>query len=700
MVKNALLRADHYWMRPEPAPMPDRGAISAAGFADACHRSLSAVRAAQSARAAVEAALSELHDGLDGAFVSLFALEHGRLWMIGQRGYSVIPDGISIEQGVTGRAIRLGETQFVTSVAADPDYVAAFPGVASELAVPLQGEYGLAGLLNVETAQQLPAQAPKLVRKLSVALGPAVAELRAARRLDVAALAQLFVYQSSVRDPLAIAEIAAASLSRILSLESVQLFVRADDGSLEQLALSRTGDAAPDALPAEGVDRLLASSDRAAPFVVVDAREELERANAACAVLVPLRANGHDLGVLVGTSPQPRLHEKEHADLAALLGAHAAASLDAALSLGRERRSALTDPLTGLLNRRGFEQLLDDGLAQARETRRPLSLLVLDCDDFKEINDRAGHEFGDALLAEIGRILPTAIPFGAGAARLGGDEFVVMLRATESEAADTAATEVRMSLAAGLDASGFPVRISAGLSTYPYDGGAASQLLRAADQALYEAKAAGKDRHAAYRDVVRQGAGLGPTAQPAGRRQRRDAAVLADAGEAALAIWSEVTVDGVLDRLCRALTFVIGATGCAASLVKGNRLFDVARHTLRDVSLGADATYLIDDFPLTKETLASGRSRAISFLDEDLDRAEAFILRELGMNACLLVPLVVAGKPWGLVELYEARMRRYARDEEVVADFLGGQASRRIEQFGDVEPPPPPPPLRRYPNTS
>ena len=88
--------------------------------------------------------------------------------------------------------------------------------------------------------------------------------------------------------------------------------------------------------------------------------------------------------------------------------------------------------------------------------------------------------------------------------------------------------------------------------------------------------------------------------------------------------------------------------------------------------------------------LEGGRSRAISFLDEDLDRAEAFILRELGMNACLLVPLVVAGQPWGLVELYEARMRRYTRDEEVVADFLvraGVAPDRAVRRRG--APPPP-----------
>ena len=283
--------------------------------------------------------------------------------------------------------------------------------------MPLQAEYGLVGLLNVETVRQLPHRRPAWCarsRSRSVPQWRSPCRPAARRRRARAALR---LPELGAR-PLAIAEISAASLSRILSLETVQLFVRAEDGGLEQFALSRGGDGAPEPLPAGSVERLLASSDQSAPLVVVDARDELAaelaEANAACTVLVPLRANGHDLGVLVGTSREPRPHEREDADLAALLGAHAAASLDAALSLGRERRSALTDPLTGLLNRRGFEQLLDDGIAEARETRRPLSLLVVDCDDFKEINDRAGHQFGDALLAEIGRILPTVIPFERG----------------------------------------------------------------------------------------------------------------------------------------------------------------------------------------------------------------------------------------------------------------------------------------------
>jgi diguanylate cyclase (GGDEF)-like protein len=692
-------------MRPEPAPAPDRGGITAARFADACHRAIAAARAAEAPRDAVETALEELHTALDGALVSAFVLEHGRLWTVGQRGYAVVPDGISIEQGVTGRAVRLEATQLVPSAAADPDFVSVFPGITAELAVPLETDYGIVGLLNVESTRHLPARAPRLVRKLAHALAPAVGELRAGRRLDLAALARLFVHLSSVRDPLAIAEITAASLSRVLAVETVQLLVLGEERRLEQLALWGGGEDAPEPLPGAVTAALYERCDTSTPVELLGPggrpAAELEGSGCASAVLVPLRANGEELGLLVGLSRRSLPFATEQTDLAALLGAHAAASLDAALSLGRERRSALTDSLTGLLNRRGFEELLDQGLEAARESRRALTLLVLDCDDFKEINDRAGHEFGDALLAEMGRVLPQVLPSGAGAARLGGDEFVVMFPDIEADDADEAAAELRSRLAAGLDRSGFPVHLSAGLVTYPYDGGAPSQLLRAADQALYEAKATGKDRHVAYRDVVRRDADLPSTQHPASRRPpRSEGAVLADAGEAALAIWAEQTVDSVLDRLCRALTFVVGATGCSASLVKGDRLFDVARHTLRDVNLGQEATYLIDDFPVTKEVLESGRARAISFLDEDLDRAEAFVLREVRMNACLLVPLVVAGKPWGLVELYDARMRRYSRDEEVLADFLSAQASRRIEQFGAVEPLRRRPPLRRFPNTS
>jgi diguanylate cyclase (GGDEF)-like protein len=400
-----------------------------------------------------------------------------------------------------------------------------------------------------------------------------------------------------------------------------------------------------------------------------------------------LRASAVEFGVLVGTSRWTREYDRGQAEVAALLAAHAAASLDAAMALGRERQSALTDPLTGLLNRRGFEQRLDEELGVAQREREPLSLLVLDCDDFKVVNDRAGHEFGDALLRETARALHSLLPHRASCARVGGDEFVILLPDTDSRSGEETGNRLRVGLTAELADAGFPLRVSAGLATYPFDGGTGSQLLRAADQALYAAKDQGKDRVVGFRDAMRRQA----TARPATRsRDRRrppnhgELPVVSDMAEAAQALWAESTVGGVLQRLCKTLTFVVGGTGCVASRVDGDVVYDVARHSLRDVHLGDEAAYLIGDFPLTAELLATGESRAVSFLDGEVDRAEAFVLRELGMSCVLLLPLLVQDAPWGLVELYDVRLRHFRDADRSIAEFLVGQAARRLETLGDA----------------
>src|SRR6187402_1350320 len=87
---------------------------------------------------ALDAAVGALHEAAPGLLPSVFVLEHGRLWLVAQRGYAVVPDGIRVDSGVTGRVVRLGRAQHVPDVRSDPDYVGALPGVVSELAVPLR----------------------------------------------------------------------------------------------------------------------------------------------------------------------------------------------------------------------------------------------------------------------------------------------------------------------------------------------------------------------------------------------------------------------------------------------------------------------------------------------------------------------------------------------------------------------------------
>ena len=639
----------------------------------------------------IEAAVDGFYDAVAGVMPSVFVLEHGRLWLVAQRGYAVVPDGITVESGITGRAIRLGRPQLAPDVAADPDYVAALPGVVSELAVPLRNGRTVVGILNIEAERALPDGAAEAVRPLARALAPFAETLRASRTLDLAALARLFVHLGSLRDPQDIAALGAASLPKVLPVQTGQIVVWDELGAVRELAVWHADEAAHAPLSGPQLEAARTQTDPSVVCHVVDLDASARGAGSESIVWLPLRVNAGDIGALVGITRAAARVDPSALDTAAVLAAHVAASLDAAFSLQRERLSAATDPLTRILNRRGFEARLELALLEAQELRLPVSLLVIDCDDFKEINDRAGHEFGDALLREIADVLVGALPDGAEAARIGGDEFVVMLPRAGADAAEALGGQIRTRLADGLTDAGFPLRISAGISTYPFDGAKPSALLRAGDQALYAAKAAGKDRVASFRQLTGASPAISRVVAKggleSGRRGRSDGsgAVLSDALGAVKALEAEETVEGVFSRLCKSLVFVVGATACSASRVVGDYIVDATEHALREVSLGDEAAYRIADFPLTADVLRTGEPRSVSFADGDVDPAEAFILRDLGMNALLMLPIRVGGRSWGLVELYEMRLRRFGADDIAVAQFLVAQAERRFETVEQAE---------------
>ncbi len=673
-------------MRHDPLPV-GVGLIPAATLEHAIEGAIGATALADPADV-IDGVLAALHEGLDGGFVSIFMLEHGRLWLAGMRGYAMIPDGVGLDEGIVGRAARSGAAQLVARVAGDPDYIPSTKGIVSELALPVHGDGGVLGVLNLETTSELPPAAATLAAPLAEAVRPAVETLAVARTLDLSALARLFVYTGSLRDPQAIADVTARSLARVIPLETCQLALYEEGRGLVDLAVWQASTESPEPLTRGAVTALRARIDAAAVFELLDLRTmalpELVGSDVRSAAIVPLRASGEEIGVLIGTSRFPRAYDHRQAEAAALLGAHAAASIDAAVALSRERHSALTDALTSLLNRRGFDESLERALTVAQETRRPLSVLVIDCDDFKDVNDRAGHDFGDALLREMGLVLERITGSSSRAARLGGDEFAVILEGVDADPAAGTAEGLLDELRQGLAHEGFPVHLSSGVATYPYDGAGSTQLKRAADQALYAAKAAGKNRVVTFRDVSLGVARV--DAVPVDRRSdgRPDGSALGDVLEAAASIWSAESAQVVLERLSKALPFVLGAAGCVVSHVEGPRIQEAASHSLRDVWLGDKVAYLLEDFPLTEEVVLSGRSRAISFLDDDLDRAEAFVLRELEMSCCLLAPIHVAGAPWGLVEVYDQRHRRFSTTDQAVGEFLAGHAARRLEVLGEA----------------
>ena len=683
-------------MDPASRPVGDPLALDPALLSSAVVAACAAARTENGALQALDAALAALHDTAPALLPSLFVLEHGRIWLVVQRGYAVVPDGMHADGGVTGRAVRLARPQLVADVRADSDYVAARPGITSELAAPLLVDNSVVGVLNVESELALPWNAVELLEPLVAALAPLARVHFTERTLDLPALARLFVHIGSMRDSEEIAALAAASLPKVMPLGASQVFLWDDTGSPVELA---SWQAVEGGAPTLTVGEMARAGTRVERTVVCQLLESEEDGGKPF-VWLPLRANGEEIGALVGTGAPTTDVDPVQLDTAAVLAAHVAASLDAAVVLRRERESAVTDPLTGVLNRRGLEERLDRELASAQRRRAPMSVIVIDCDDLKEINDRAGHEFGDALLREVAGVLMRSLPEGANAARLGGDEFVVTLPEADTDMAEALGERIRGILAEGLTEAGFPLRISAGISTYPFDAAGPTALLRAADQALYAAKDAGKDRVASFQDVVRSERSP-QKEEPRGERRRRppsDGSVLRDAVDAAEAIEAEGTTQAVCNRLCKALVFVVGATACSTSRVDGDYVVDVTSHALRDVKLGREASYRISDFPLTGDVLRSAEPRAISFADGDVDPAEAFILRELGMSALLMVPLRVGGAPWGLAELYEMRLRRFTEDEVSVARFLVSQAERRLEIVSANDPPLPRPPVYELPS--
>ena len=169
----------------------------------------------------------------------------------------------------------------------------------------------------------------------------------------------------------------------------------------------------------------------------------------------------------------------------------------------RERlhEQAVRDPLTGLYNRRFLTETLERELARARRQQAPLAVVLLDADHFKQVNDTSGHRAGDQLLRALAGLLLEQTRREDLVCRYGGEEFVVLMPGAALESALARAEGWRAAVEAlRLVYEGRPVQvtISAGVATYPQDGGDEDSLLRAADEALYRSKAGGRNRVSAY----------------------------------------------------------------------------------------------------------------------------------------------------------------------------------------------------------
>jgi diguanylate cyclase (GGDEF)-like protein/PAS domain S-box-containing protein len=217
-------------------------------------------------------------------------------------------------------------------------------------------------------------------------------------------------------------------------------------------------------------------------------------------VCFPIIAGGATAGVvLMIKKEEDHWGSEERLGLVSTYVGMAAAALHRVQLMDITRRAAVTDSLTGVYNRRFFDEMLEKQMALARRHNEPLGLLIADLDHFKDFNDTCGHLAGDHLLQQVARILKNSIRSSDVLTRYGGEEFAIIMPTTDITGALDKAEKIRQGVESTnfddvVPGQSFKMTISIGTASFPMHGTEYDTLVGAADKALYKAKRGGRNR--------------------------------------------------------------------------------------------------------------------------------------------------------------------------------------------------------------
>jgi diguanylate cyclase (GGDEF)-like protein len=469
----------------------------------------------QPIRSVVQGVVDDVARDFDIALVSMYLPDaDGRLSMVGVAGYHEAFHTIETGVGVIGRAAATRTIQVVPDVLADPDYRAARADVRSEVAVPVVHSGELLSIVNFEGTEDHPigpsqvALAEMLAHSLAGALRSA--RLDDERRERLHAIERVMaVSRELVADldrPRIVESIVGAAVD-LLSVDVAALFSRDLDGAFRLEAGSGFPRAAIGLQIQPGVgltgraivERVRMAGTNEASSWPAEHRAERPGGEAShAAMALPILVDDRTAAVLlVSRIGAERTFSELERGIADLLVAQVAIALHNADLHARVAESALRDPLTGLLNRRYFDEAIETAYAAARRSASPLSLIVLDLDHFSAVNNEHGHSVGDAVLRRVARSIKNAVRDGDVVVRYGGEEFVVITPGTDDEGAVEIAERIRDAVSRSgrelVDGRHVPLTTSAGVACL-VDESDGHGLFRAADSALLVAKRAGRNR--------------------------------------------------------------------------------------------------------------------------------------------------------------------------------------------------------------
>jgi len=394
-------------------------------------------------------------------------------------------EGVPFGHGIVGTAAKARRPIYSPDVTSDPRYTGKSKGTRSQLAIPLVVRDEVVGVLDCqsnrpdyfddETVDLLTLFATQSSIGLQNAKLYSMLQRRAAQLEAINAIAKRTTVELDLKELL---DRLCVQLPTSFPVGQVSIYLRDEEGDLilrsEKGTLVgglKVGDALPDgyvhAQPGEG-------------------REE---------VCLPLVSFGEDLGLMVcvGTPGETFLPNDIQA-LESVADILATATQNARY-VDRVRQLALRDGLTGVFNRRHFEQKLMEEVTRAARYGGGVSVLMIDLDRFKNINDEFGHMLGDDVLRAVSNIFLRHLRKVDVVCRYGGEEFAVILPATQGGSAAAVADKLRRAVASAQFACvSFPVTVSIGVSEFPANGITRDDIVRAADAALYQAKESGRNR--------------------------------------------------------------------------------------------------------------------------------------------------------------------------------------------------------------
>jgi len=337
------------------------------------------------------------------------------------------------------------------------------------------------------------------------------------RVAELSTLQQVSLRLTASLDLPKVLDIVAEAASRLVNASDIHIYLYDDQSDTFTFGagLWGTGSGSERSINAprkNGITALAVSQGR--PVVINDAQQhplfatpEFQTWGMKAIASFPLKRADRVVGVF--NVAFMYLHEftEDELRVLSLLADQAAIAIENARLYQEAQRLSITDGLTGLYNSRHFYAVLKKEMARADRYDRPLSLVMMDIDNFKSYNDTHGHLAGDDLLQELARVLRAEIRESDLAFRYGGEEFALLLPETERQAAGLMAERIRAILAARqftvkeTGRSGH-VTVSMGVAMYPADAHDERGFVYAADTALYAAKAAGKNRVCLYHPTL------------------------------------------------------------------------------------------------------------------------------------------------------------------------------------------------------